>query len=176
NGFHRTTMSDICREAEVSAGALYVYFESKEALIAGIAERDRSKFLSELEALATASDLTTALTQLGEHYAVEEPQHKRKLCIEIGIEATRNPVVGEIYHAVDNLVLDGFEQLFRRAIEEGRIRPAFDPRTLAETICMIGDGIFWRRGTDPQFDAKRLMPAITVIVNNLLNPQPQHDA
>jgi AcrR family transcriptional regulator len=31
-GFHRTTMHDICREAGVSPGALYVYFDSKEAL------------------------------------------------------------------------------------------------------------------------------------------------
>ena len=35
-GFHRTTMQDICKEAGVSPGALYVYFDSKEALIAGI--------------------------------------------------------------------------------------------------------------------------------------------
>src|SRR5690606_27390679 len=34
-GFHRTTMQDICREAAVSPGALYIYFNSKEALIAG---------------------------------------------------------------------------------------------------------------------------------------------
>ena len=35
-GFHRTTMQDICRDAAVSPGALYVYFASKEDLIAGI--------------------------------------------------------------------------------------------------------------------------------------------
>ena len=32
-GFHRTTMHDICKEAGVSPGALYVYFDSKEALV-----------------------------------------------------------------------------------------------------------------------------------------------
>ena len=35
-GFHATTMQAICREAGVSPGALYVYFDSKEALIAGL--------------------------------------------------------------------------------------------------------------------------------------------
>ncbi|MEQ1613599.1 MAG: helix-turn-helix domain-containing protein, partial [Hyphomicrobiaceae bacterium] len=29
-GFHRTTMQDICKAAEVSSGAVYVYFKSKE--------------------------------------------------------------------------------------------------------------------------------------------------
>ena len=86
SGFHRTSMQDICKEAGVSAGALYVYFASKEDLIAGIAERDRNKLAGELAALAEAPDLAAALAKLGEHYAVEEPQHKRLMCIEIGLE------------------------------------------------------------------------------------------
>ena len=48
-GFHRTTMQDICKEADVSPGALYVYFDSKEALIAGLCERDRAEFAEKLE-------------------------------------------------------------------------------------------------------------------------------
>ena len=86
SGFHRTTMQDICKEAVVSPGALYVYFGSKEDLIAGIVERDRAKLAGELAALAEAPDLLAALSKLGEHYTVEEPQHKRLLCVEIGLE------------------------------------------------------------------------------------------
>src|SRR5918995_1872307 len=41
-GFHQTSMQEICAEAGMSAGNLYRYFPSKEALIAGIAERDRA--------------------------------------------------------------------------------------------------------------------------------------
>ena len=38
-GFHRTTMQDICKDAGISPGALYIWFSSKEALIAGISAR-----------------------------------------------------------------------------------------------------------------------------------------
>ena len=48
HGFHATTIQIICREAGISAGALYVYFNSKEALIAGICERDRAEFSDRL--------------------------------------------------------------------------------------------------------------------------------
>jgi AcrR family transcriptional regulator len=41
-GFHGASMQDICAEAGMSPGNLYRYFPSKEALIAGIAERDRA--------------------------------------------------------------------------------------------------------------------------------------
>ena len=172
-GFHRTSMQDICRQAEVSAGALYVYFASKEALIAGIAERDRNKLAQEFAALAASPDLATALAKLGEHYTIEEPQHKRLMCVEIGLESTRNQAVGEIFRSVDDFVRDSFEQLFERAAAEGRIRPVLSPRELAQIILVIGDGMFWRRAVTPGFDAKSVIPAITAIVAGLLNaPDP----
>ena len=31
-GFHRTTMQDICKTADVSAGALYVHFDSNMSI------------------------------------------------------------------------------------------------------------------------------------------------
>jgi AcrR family transcriptional regulator len=38
-GFHRTSMQDIQREAELSAGALYVYFRSKDEIIEALVEK-----------------------------------------------------------------------------------------------------------------------------------------
>ena len=121
SGFDRTTMQDICKEAVVSPGALYVYFGSKEDLIAGIVERDRAKLAGELAALAEAPDLLAALSKLGEHYTVEEPQHKRLLCVEIGLKSTRNGAVGELFRSVDKFCHDSFIKLFDRAKRDGRI-------------------------------------------------------
>lgn len=171
-GFHRTTMHDICREAGVSPGALYVYFSSKEALIAGIAERDRARLQREIAELAAAPDLVTALGKLGERYTLEEPHYKRVLCVEIGLEATRNAEVGRIHASVDRFVVESFAKLFERAEREGRISPATPPAVLAEVIAVIGDGMFWRRAVDPSFDARRIMPAILALVASLLNPRP----
>jgi AcrR family transcriptional regulator len=166
-GFHRCTMQDICTEAAISPGALYVYFSSKEG---GIAERDRTKLACQLSEMAKAPDLMAALALLAEHYTVEEPQYKSVLCIEIGCEATRNAAVGEIYRSVDNFCIDSFRQLFERAYAEGKIAPALDTATLAQLIAVIGDGLFWRRAVDPNFDAPKLIPAITDLVRTLLNP------
>lgn len=169
-GFHRTTMQDICTAAGVSPGALYGYFESKEALIAGISERNRGTIAAQLADLTDAPDLVQALSRLGEYYTVDEPQYKRVLCLEIGAEATRNETVGRIFHSVDDFVHHSFVQLFERARREGRIAPELDIDTLARTLCVIGDGLFWRRAVDADFDAKRLMPVITTIIASLLRP------
>lgn len=177
SGFHRCTMHDICKEAGVSPGALYVYFASKEALIAGLAERDRSEFQARFAELTAAPDFLQALTALGEQYFVDEPAHKRLMCVEIGVESTRNPQVGETFRAVDTFVTESFESLFGRLAAEGRIAPDFDIPTLAKVFAVIGDGMIWRRAVDPGFDGKQLMPAITMLVSKLINPVvPQADA
>ena len=170
NGFHRTTMQDICREAAVSPGALYLYFDGKEALIAGIAERDRAEFAERFSVLEAEDDFLAALRSLAQRYFAEEPAHKRLMCVEIGIEATRNPRVGEIFRAVDTFVLKSFETLFQRLIDEGRIAPDLDARRLAQVLVTIGDGLFWRRAIHKDFDASAILPTVVKMIGALLRP------
>jgi AcrR family transcriptional regulator len=172
-GFHRTTIQDICKEAGISPGAVYVYFDSKEALIAGICERDRAEFGERLAALADAPDFLRAMKELGEHYFVRQPVYKNQLCLEIGLESTRNPRVGEIHRSVDEFIAAGFETLFRRMRDEGRIAPDMDITTLASVLSVLGDGLFWRRVVDPGFDGRTLVPATLQVLAGLLKPVPQ---
>lgn len=151
-------------------GALYVYFASKEDLIAGLAERDRGEFQERLAPLNDAADVLQALRVMGEQYFVEEPVHKRLMCIELGVESTRNEKVGEIYRSVDRFVHDSFRALFERMNDEGRIAPDLDIATLAGLFAIIGDGMMWRRAIDPDFKPEKLLPAVTALVGSLLNP------
>src|SRR5262245_9602667 len=169
-GFHRTTMHDICKEAGVSPGALYVYFDSKEALIAGICERNRAEFAERLDRLADAPDFMQALRALGEQYFLEEPVDSQRMCIEVGLESTRNPRIGEINQRIDRYILESFESLFGKMKDEGRIAPSLDIPTLARAFVVVADGMFWRRAVDPDFDPRAVMPAVLSLIRTLLNP------
>jgi AcrR family transcriptional regulator len=169
-GFHRTTMHDICREAGVSPGALYVYFDSKEGLIAGITERDRAEFAERFDQLAAAPDFMKALRELGDQYFREEPACSHRMCIEIGLESTRNPRVGEIFRRFDRYIVESFEKLFASMQAEGRIAPALDIPTVAKAFTVVCDGMFWRRAVDPEFDATAVMPGVLLLIRTLLNP------
>jgi AcrR family transcriptional regulator len=173
-GFHRTTMQDICKEAGVSPGALYVYFDSKEALIAGMCERDRAKLAERLATLADAPDFLQALGELGEHYFVHEPAYKSVLVTEISLESARNPRIGEIHRGFDDFMAAGFEKLFQRMKDEGRIAPVLEIPVLAKVVSVIGDGLFCRRATDPTFDGRALVPATLQALAALLRPVPNH--
>ncbi len=169
-GFHATTMQDICKEAAVSPGAVYLYFASKEDLIAGLCERDRNEFAERFAQVATAPDFLEALTAIGEHYFIDEPPEKQRFVVEMGVESTRNPRIAEIFMSVDKFCCDSFEALFQRLKDEGRIAPRVDIPTLAKVFNVMGDGMFWRRAIEPDFDARAVLPVLSQLIGSMLNP------
>jgi TetR/AcrR family transcriptional regulator, repressor for uid operon len=171
-GFHRTTMQDICREAAVSPGALYIYFGNKEALIAGISERERAEFADRFAQIAGAPDFMAALATLGRTFLVEDPPHRRMLCVEIGLEATRNPRIGEIQKTVEVFIRGCFHDLFTKLKADGRIAPIYDIDTVVEAFMTIADGLLWRRAVDADFNADVVLPPMLDAIGALLRPVP----
>lgn len=169
-GFHSTSMQDICREASISAGALYLYFTSKEDLIAGICERERTKLAQDLASVADSPDFIGALSRLGETYCLGEPQEKLRLHLEINAEAMRNETIGHTVRAIDAFVLNSFERLLTDAKAKGRINPSIDVGTIAQIVSLLGDGLYLRRALHPEFDGKACMPVILSLIGSLINP------
>ncbi len=169
-GFHRTSMQDICREAGVSPGAFYLYFSSKEDLIAGICEREKTALAQALASVAEAPDFMAALSQLGQTYCLEEPREKLRLHLEINAEAMRNPAIGHNVRAIDDFVAKSFERLLSDAKAKGRINPSADEATIAQIISILGDGLYLRRALDPEFDGKACMPVILSLISSLIGP------
>ena len=170
NGFHATTMQMICREAGISAGALYVYFDSKEALIAGICERDRTEFSSRFSSVADAPDVLAALNDLAMHYFVDEPRHKLAMTVEIGAESMRNDAVREMFRSCDDTIAESFVSLLERLSADGRIQPALPASEAAKLMQVIGDGLLWRRAIDPNFDGAAMLPPVLALVAMLIGP------
>ncbi|MGH1417850.1 MAG: TetR/AcrR family transcriptional regulator [Hyphomicrobiaceae bacterium] len=170
SGFHACSMQEICSEAGISPGAFYVYFKSKEDLIAGIVERDRAAFGERFRVLGEAPDFMAALSALGDQCLVDEPRHRQLMCMEIWLEATRNERVSELFHSVDDFIVDGFRALFDRLHAEKRISPKVDSQTLTDILAVIGDGIYARRVIDPNFDPRSVLPPIIDMLTQLIQP------
>lgn len=175
-GFHRSSMQDICREAGISAGALYVYFESKEALISGICEREMQELSTRLGAVQAAADFMQGLVALGEAYTIHQPPEKVRLQVEINAEALRNPAVAEIVRAMDGFVIESFVRLLEAARDAGQIRPAAEIPAIARALNIIGDGLCWQRAINPGLAAADILPLLFTMVTPLLNPVPPAEA
>lgn len=172
SGFHAATMAEIARAARVSAGAAYVYFGSKEDLIAGIAARDRDRLAAEFAAIAEAPDFADALEACARFHIIDQPAHKRRLWLELGAEATRNRVVARSHRGVDRVVQAAFRAALDRQIADGRIVPAMPLDTLVAVLRLLGDGLFHRRAVEPDADPEALLAAAMSLVRRILVPAP----
>src|SRR5260221_7199504 len=96
SGFHGASMQEICAEAAMSPGNLYRYFPSKEALIAGIAERDRAEVGQQFAHADLSQGLFAMLEGMVQHYFGEYPRERVLLCTEIMAESRRNPEIARL--------------------------------------------------------------------------------
>jgi AcrR family transcriptional regulator len=169
-GFHGTSMQDICRRAGVSPGALYIYFASKDDLIIGLADREKLRFMSELDRLSSSGDFLGALKQMAEHFCCEEPRAKLLLHIEIGAEAARNHRVQQTVISVNRFLMERFSALLDREVREGRVTLSQPVGSVVRAMAALGDGIFWHRALDPEFDPRTIIPAMMTMMEALIKP------
>lgn len=167
-GFHRTTMQDISKQAGVSAGALYVYFDSKEAMIEGIVARDREEIACMLHEMAGQQDFFGALERALMTCVVERPAHKVALFVEIVAEAHRNERVAQTLNGCDSLLRQMLTDLVVRARAEGRLPPGIPADQLAMVMAMLGDAMFIRRVMNPEFSGAAVAPLILDMMRQLM--------
>ncbi|MGA0597648.1 TetR/AcrR family transcriptional regulator [Enterovirga sp. CN4-39] len=170
SGFHRTTMQDVAAEAGMSAGNLYRYFPSKDAIVAGLSERDRREVAESFAIMDQAGrDFMAGFAELGRRHFEDEPREKAVLCLEIWCEATRNPACAKLTADFANEVVERLTTLLDAAAAAGNISPAMDTRTIATLICTLADGVMVRRATLPDYEPAREIPAIMHLICALVS-------
>lgn len=161
-GFHQTSMQQICLEAGMSPGNLYRYFPSKEAIMAGIAERDRAEVSAELAQAQNAADFFGTLEALARHHLVERSMDDVGLCAEMVAESRRNPTIGRIMRDFDIDVRTHLIAMLRAAADRGDVSAGVDFDNVVTTIILFADGVWWRRAVHPDFDPA---PTVAIFMN-----------
>src|SRR3954464_4606207 len=172
SGFHGASMQDICAEAGMSPGNLYRYFPSKEALIAGIAERDRAEVAQEFASADLSRGLFAVIEGMAQHHFAEKPDEQVALCTEISSEARRNPEIARISAAFDADVKRWLTDLFRAGAERGDIPSDIDLEAVVTMLMIIADGVWWRRALDPDFKPETVLPIFMDVTRHMLRARP----
>jgi AcrR family transcriptional regulator len=167
-------MHEICLEAGMSPGNLYRYFPSKEAIIAGICERDRAEAAEQFAAVEHAPDFFEGLAALARHHLVERPSDEVGLCAEIMAESRRNPDVARQYQKIEREVKAQLATMLRHAAGRGEISRDLDFDGAADVLMAVADGMSWRRAVDPAFNAESVMPLVLDMIKCLLTQHGTH--
>jgi TetR/AcrR family transcriptional regulator, repressor for uid operon len=168
-GFHRTTMQDVAAEAGMSPGNLYRYFPSKDAIVIGLTERDRSDVAKDFATFDSGDDFMTAFMKLGRKHFEEEPRDKAIMCLEIWAESARNPSFATVCAEFEQFVVARLTEVLGQAQERGEIAAEVDPAAVARLISTLADGLFVRRAIAPGFDAAREVPNVINLIGAMLS-------
>ncbi len=151
-GFHATTMHNVAEEAGMSAGNLYRYFPSKEALVEGLCISDQAERAAAFMEMTDRVDLRAAIGATLRAHLLARPREKARMIVEIWAEAGRNPRVAAITTAVDADVLDKLEHVMRAVAASGGAPAKFDPAYAARVMFTLVSGLFKRLALEPDFD------------------------
>jgi AcrR family transcriptional regulator len=178
NGYHQTKMQDIAREAGLSAGAIYRYYASKEALLKAISERSSERDLDLLERARESEDEPIAaleLLSLAMRALFEDPgfDTATRVIVELRPEFLRND---ELKHGLRRnlrVMLAATSLLISDARKKGQIKPNVDPEALAMLALCFSEGLRQYRLVDPQtFKAGPLIDLMRDLVSE--GPPPEN--
>jgi TetR/AcrR family transcriptional regulator, repressor for uid operon len=168
SGFHRTTIHDVCQVAGISAGALYLYFDSKESLIAGIVESEQARVINQFASLHGTDDVLAGVTEVMRNCLAAQSADKAVLFLEIVAESSRNPDVRKALQRVDEAILGSLRDVLLRARQDGRILPRVEIDRLVDMMAATVDGLFIRRVIDPSFDPSAVISTLLHTLRSLL--------
>ena len=172
DGFHRTTMQDICREAGLSLGAVYSYFSSKDELIEAIAYERHAREAGFMAGARDIGEGAEALRALGRAFfsslADPDERTRRKLGVQVWAEALRNP-------AIHKLVMRGIDppraviaHLVREAQERDELDRGLDPDAVARVMLALFQGFVLQQAWDERVDVASYLETVETIVDALL--------
>ncbi|HEY2706867.1 MAG TPA: TetR/AcrR family transcriptional regulator [Caulobacteraceae bacterium] len=164
NGFHSTTIADIVRASGVSQGTFYLYFQTKDDVIAALAD-DHSQADALINAIAAAeADPVAGLTVLfdlhGQGLADANLADERRVTIQGWAEAVRNDAVRRRFLASTERVQHEIAGLIERGQQAGRFRADAEPDGVARALMALFRGLTllatWEGGFNAGLTAKAI--------------------
>ncbi|WP_338268604.1 TetR/AcrR family transcriptional regulator [Marinomonas pontica] len=126
-GFHKASMSEIAKTAELSVGQIYRYFAHKDDIICALVEQFTQRRLHYMASFLDKKDW------LERHFSDLNPEsnNERIMHAEIKAEAARNPTIAQIYK-------ESHQRLQKRAINIMAAQyPNMDQKEIAARIEML---------------------------------------
>jgi AcrR family transcriptional regulator len=166
-GFQGASVAEICKGAGVSAGHLYHFYDSKEAIIAAIVQRDLEEKLEILDRLSQRADITSAmLDEIDEGVHEQLDNAGSALMLEVITEAGRNPKVAEMVHRSDAIARAKLAETMAKA---KNCDPS-SPELLAEVEVLIAmfEGLSTRAICNPDLDRDTVVKVMRRMIRHIL--------
>lgn len=169
NGFQGASISQICAEAGMSAGHLYHYFPSKEAIVEAMVDANLERAANRFGETAKGKSILDALVAHLERSAPDDGRGT-SLLFDMFAEAGRNPtmarILGEHSHGMQALLVD----LLRRGQERGEVDPSLDAGVVAPVLVSLVDGVKTLTLRNPHLPPRSYREVLRTLISRFLSP------
>ena len=146
NGFHQTSMQEICAAVGLGPGAVYRYFSGKQAIIEAMADeecravRSLDQPVQHTDHFAEALQSMTQAFLLRHHIAADA-----SIMTEVYAEGMRNKRIGSIIKHAEDEWISVLANMVRTAQARGQVDALIDARQTALFITALWDGLMIRQ-------------------------------
>lgn len=162
-------MDDIIKKSGLSAGAIYQYFPSKEAIIAAIAAERHGEETAIVAKFLECDDLCEGLSNLARDLfgLLERPGEKkrRKVAVQVWIEALRSKEIMRIV----NRGLGQSSPIVRRlerAKSQGRMPDDVTPEALTRAMLALFQGFLLQQAWEPGVSVRDYLDAVLFLIES----------
>ncbi|HWT17091.1 MAG TPA: TetR/AcrR family transcriptional regulator [Patescibacteria group bacterium] len=151
HGFHAASMASIADVADISAGLIYRYFDSKNAIILAIIERQLAEKRADIASLQPGVDFAERIGELVARWRVCDARAMSPaLFLEMSALGTRDPQIGAALCASDRLTRgDLAAWLMQRAERSGQTLSESDALNRAFALQCLVEGLALRVVREP---------------------------
>ena len=180
DGFHATSMQDVLAEAGLSAGAVYLYFKSKDDLIAAIAAHSLAFITGAFETLLAAADpppLDEALARMLDvivTFAREE--NVLPIAVQVWGEALRSPRLMGLVRTAEGRIRSLLASLVEQYQARGQINPEAQPGQVARALTSFLLGFMLQLAVLGDIDVPTVRSGLrAILAPDLGSPAASHD-
>jgi TetR/AcrR family transcriptional repressor of uid operon len=169
SGLRGASTAEICAEAGISPGHLYHYFDSKDAIVAALAEA-RFEDISERfkrNVDEGRSIVATLLSEMDLPLGDKGPAESA-VAFEMFAESTRNPGLAKIVQGHSRSIRRLTAEALRYGQARGEVDPSLDPETAAAAMLGLEDGLRVLALVDPKSNPRKVAALFRLLANRLL--------
>ncbi len=175
-GFHGASMGELAREAGMSVGHIYHYFENKEAIVEAIVDRDLERFLELLDRISSNGNLADEMLAAVRTSLAEGCGRRRTLLrLEVLAEASRSDRVAAKVRAADTASRARYLDMLRHPDRLGSL-PEQELAARADTIAALLEGLTLRALRHPAMDVdatlRSVRPALVSLLHHTASGEP----
>ncbi|MEV4508750.1 TetR/AcrR family transcriptional regulator [Dactylosporangium sp. NPDC049525] len=168
NGFHQTSMQDVIKEAGLSVGAFYRYFDSKAALIKAIAGEKISVVQATADHLLAqdpAPPLLAVIDDLLRQIDVNLTDDGTvRIAVQVWGEAVHDPQFAALIAEIYGKIRGNAVALAQRAQENGQVPADADPGAIGSAIFGLIQGYILQRVLVGKIDRDTYMRGIDALM------------